>query len=93
MIHITAYKTMNGTRSELIQHDEVVYTTEQLNAVKSKLMQSTGKLVDLVYQTLPEEKQPEPEPEPIIVVTKKDLSGVIVRNSIIIRNFINSLKH
>lgn len=95
MITIVAYRTINGTRGELIPYEASVSTLSELNAVKSKIMKRTGKQVDLVYHAKPEEKQPEPIPEPEqkIEVHVKDLSGVILRNSEIVRNFIKSLKN
>jgi hypothetical protein len=91
MIKITAYHETNGTRSELIPHEQIITDSNQLNAVRMLLMQSNGNhRIDLVYHEIPDEQ---PEPEPTIKVRVKDQTGVIERNSINIRNFINSLKH
>jgi hypothetical protein len=93
MIHITAYRTINGHRGELIPYEVSVSTLAELNTVKRELMKRTGKQVDLVYHTKPDEAQvKEPEPEQKIEVHVKDLSSVIARNKINLHSFVESYK-
>ena len=50
MITINAYVKTNGERSEAIEYNKVVYNRQELNAVKSLLMQSNPHYqIDLIY--------------------------------------------
>jgi hypothetical protein len=91
MIQIIAYHVTNGERSERFDYDKVVSDTNELNALKSHLVQSNaGHRIDLVYRTIADAPK---EPEPVIQVERVDYPNVIIRNQLNIINFIKNLKH
>jgi hypothetical protein len=91
MITINAYVKTNGERSEAIEYNKVVYNRQELNAVKSLLMQSNPHYqIDLIYS---EQEGVIPViQEPLVEVHVKDLSGVIERNKINLRRYVESIK-
>jgi hypothetical protein len=90
MIHITAFHVTNGERSELIPYEQVVSDTTKLKAIRTLLMQShDNHRIDLIYY---ETKEAIPEPEPVIQVKVIDQSGVIERNKINLKRYVESMK-
>jgi hypothetical protein len=91
MIQIIAYHVTNGERSERFDYDKVVIDINELNSLKSQLMQSNDNhRIDLVYRTIADLPK---EPEQVIHVERVDYPDVIKRNQNKIRKFINNLKH
>lgn len=88
MIQVTGFYVTNGGRSSAFDYNEIVQDTNELNALKSQLMQSNaGHRIDLVYRTLPDLPK---EPEPVIKVERVDYPDVIIRNQNNIRIFIKN---
>ena len=91
MIQIVAYHVTNGERSERFDYNEIVRDINELNSLKSQLMQSNDNhRIDLVYRTIADLPK---EPEPVIQVERVDYPNVIIRNQLNIINFIKNLKH
>ncbi len=92
MITIKAFTKSNGITSVPIELNKVVQDRSELNALKSQLMaQNKGYEINLIYE---EKKDTIPEPVYVpIEIHVKDQSGVIERNKINIKNFINKIYH
>jgi hypothetical protein len=92
MITITAYHVTNGERSELIPYERTITDATKLKAIRTHLMQShDNHRIDLIYHET-KEAIPEPEPEPLVEVHVKNLYGVIERNKINLRRYVESMK-
>ena len=93
MITINAYVKTNGERSEAIEYNKVVEYKNELSIIKHALMQSNaGYQIDLIYSEHEEVVQEPVIPEPLVEVHVKNLYGVIERNKINLRRYVESMK-